>query len=324
MTQGKRYVILGLVVLVMGAARLPLEQGLSVELSEKGLVPPKLKIDTGDKLGQTFSAVSLGGLRTLVATFFNIRAFSYFTEQKWSEVAETYNIIVDLAPHTRYYWDSGSWHQSYNAASYYLYQSNLPAMRRKLAWKESILTGRNFLERGIRNNPNDPILRQSLGYLLADPNKILAFGDTGKAFEESYEAYWSAVQTGKARGFAKRAALYSLARVPGREEEALELALEIRSEMSVLPPPTVLGLLYSLRYFADPNQSVLELVDDVFPTREIGYEVLGNVWLRSRDRFPVHGSAKALVLLENHFDIPEAQSILRRELALPMDPNDYF
>jgi hypothetical protein len=324
MTQGKRYVVLSLAVLAMGAVRIPFEQRLSEELSEKGLMPPKLEVGTGDKIGQTFSAVSLGGLRTLVATFMNLRAFTFFTEQKWGEVAETYEIIVDLAPHTRYYWDAGSWHQSYNAASYYLYESDLPALRRKVAWQESILAGRRFLERGIRNNPDDSVLKQRLGFLLADPNKILAFGEPAKAFEESYEAYLSAVDSGSARDFAKRAALYSLARVPGREKEALELAREIQSEMDVLPPPTVLSLLYILRYHADPDQPVLELVDDVFPSRKIGYQVLGNLWLRSHDRFPIHGVAKALVLLEGELGISEEKSMLNKELSPPMNPDDYF
>ena len=324
MTQGKRYAVLALAVLVMGAARLPFEQSLSKELADEGLTPPKLEVETGDKLGQTFSAVSLGGLRTLVATFMNLRAFTFFTEQKWGEVAESYNIIVDLAPRTRYYWETGSWHQAYNAASYYLYDSSLPALRRKFAWQDSILTGRRFLERGIRNNPNDPVLKQRLGSLLSDPNKVLAFGEPSKAFEDSYEAYWSAVMTGSSRDYSKRAALYSLARVPGREEEALQLALEIRSEMDLRPPPTVLGLLYTLRYHDDPEQSVLELVDEVFPTRETAYQILGSIWMRARDRFPVYGIAKALVLLEREFGVSPADSILNQEQSGPMKPEDFI
>ncbi len=96
----------------------------------------------------------------------NLRAFGYFSEQKWADVGDTFDVIVDLAPRTRYYWDTGSWHQAYNAASYYLYESDIPPLRRKLAWRESILKGKSFLERGIRNNPDDPKLCESLGILL--------------------------------------------------------------------------------------------------------------------------------------------------------------
>jgi len=325
MNQAKRYFIIGLSVLAMGALRLPFEQRVTKQLYDEGLLAPKLKVRTGEKIGQTFYAVSLGGLRTLVATFMNLRAYGFFEEQKWAEVAETYDFIVDLAPHTRYYWDTGSWHQAYNAASYYLYgTTDLSSHRRKQAWRDFIVGGRDFLEDGIRNNPRDPALYERLGYLLADPNKIAAFGDYSAAFEDSYDAYMGAVRLDMVRNkYAKRAALYSLARVPGREKESLELAMEIRAEQKILPP-TMLGLLYTLRYYKDPEQSVMGLVDSVFPSRQGAYEVLGNQWLRTRDRFPVHGVAKAITLLELEMGIPTENSLLIQELPPPMNPDDFF
>ena len=323
MVQSKRYLFVGLAIIAMGALRLPFERQLTLELDQEGLLPPKLEVRTGEKIGQTFSAVSLGGLRTLVATFLNLRAFSYFTEQKWSDVAETFNLIVDLAPRTRYYWDTGSWHQAYNAASYYLYESDLPALRRKLAWRESIESGRDFLVRGIRNNPKDPFLRERLGVLLSDSNKIAAFGDPAESYLQAYDYYMSAVETGNARGYAKRAALYSLARVPGREKQALDLALEIQKEQG-RAMPTMLGLLYTLRFHQNPEQSVMELVDSIFPSRKVAYQILGTQWQRARDRFPVYGIAKAVAQLEQLLEIPEEKSVLKQKLQPPMNPNDYF
>ncbi|MCU0753376.1 MAG: hypothetical protein MUC40_10220 [Akkermansiaceae bacterium] len=107
--------VLVVALLAFGAARMPFEAGLSRELRAAGLFPPPLEIGTRDKIGQTSSAVALGGLRTLVATFLNLRAFTFFTEQRWDDVAGTYGMIVDLAPRTRYYWETGSWHMAYNA-----------------------------------------------------------------------------------------------------------------------------------------------------------------------------------------------------------------
>jgi len=259
----------------------------------------------------------------LVATFLNLRAFTAFTEQKWTEVAENFDTIVDLAPRTRYYWDTGAWHQAYNAASYYLYESKQSPLRRKLALRDSILYGREFLERGIRNNPDDPFLRERLGALLSDSNRISAFGEPAEAYREAYEYFMDAVETGYSREYAKRAALYSLARVPGRETEALGLLREIIAEQGSAKP-TMLGLLYTLSYHENPEQPVLELVDSVFPSRENAYETLGLQWLRTRDHFPVHGIAKALKLLENELGIPEEKSALKQELQQPMNPDDYF
>lgn len=323
MTQWKRYVMLGLAILAVGGMRMPFERQLTEDLSEAGLLPPKLEQRTGEKIGQTFSAVSLGGLRTLVATFYNLRAFTFFTEQRWGEVGDTFELIVDLAPRTRYYWDTGSWHQAYNAASYFLYGSELSPLRRKANWRASILRGRAFLERGIRNNPYDPILKHRLGTLLSDSNKIAAFGEPADAYEQAYEAFISAAEIENSQGFSKRFALYSLARVPGREKDALALLKEIESEGARLLP-TFYGLSYTLRYHAEPTRPVMDLVDSVFPSREAAYNVLGGQWMRARDHFPLHGVAKAIALLESDLKIPPERSILRQPVPQPMDPDDYF
>ncbi len=323
MTQGKRYWVLGVAILIAGAVRLPFERQLTAELNKEKLLSPKLDIGTGEKLGQTFYAVSLGGLRTLIATFINLRAFGHFEKQQWAKVVDSFDLIVDLAPRTKYYWDTGAWHMSSNASSYYLYESELPPLRRKLLWKNYILTGRDFLERGIKNNPEHPLLHERLGQLLADPYRIKAFGDPAAAYEASYNSFMSAVDTGLARKFTKRAALYSLVRVPGREEESLKLLLEIKSELKALPP-TALAMHYVLEYHRDPEQPVIELVDKVFPSRKLAYEILGRIWLRSTERLPMHGVARAIRLLELELGVSEEKSLLKSPQPVMMDPDDYF
>ncbi len=94
-------VILAVALLAFGAARLPFEAALSGKLRAAGLFPGAMEISSRDRIGQTSSAVALGGLRTLVATFLNLRAFTFFTEQRWSDVADTFDTIVDLAPRSR-------------------------------------------------------------------------------------------------------------------------------------------------------------------------------------------------------------------------------
>ena len=323
MTQGKRYAVLAIAVLALGAVRMPFERALSEDLREAGLTPPVLDVKTSERIGQTFSAVSLGGLRTLVATFLNLRAFTYFTEQRWTDVEDTFDVIVDLAPRTRYYWDTASWHQAYNAASYYLYDSQLPALRRKEEWRASILKGREILERGIRNNPDDMELRKRLGFLLADSNKISAFGDISKTYEESYEAYLSAMGKANDNGIAERFAIYSLARVPGREKEALAMIRKIRAEHGPVTT-TLLSMFYVLSYHEDPSQPLDKLIDTVFPTREMAYDVLGGLWLRARDRYPVYGVAQAIALLEAELKVPAEKSVLKQEIPTPMKMDDYF
>ena len=52
----------------------------------------------------------------------------------WFRLEETYETIVTLAPQTRYYWDTGSWHLAYNASADYDENAGPPALRRRQKW----------------------------------------------------------------------------------------------------------------------------------------------------------------------------------------------
>jgi hypothetical protein len=310
-------------LLAFGAARLPFEAGLAKELRAAGLTPPPMEIGTRDKIGQTSSAVALGGLRTLVATFLNLRAFSFFQEQRWDDVADAFDTIVDLAPRTRYYWETGSWHSAYNAASYYINDSKLPALRRREAWRASILRGRGFLERGIRNNPTDWSLLAGLGFLLSDSNKTAAFRDPNEAFAAAADAYRHSADTGKALPYVRRAEFYSLARVAGKEKEALALARSLYASPQNRTP-TLLILLLVLEAHENPSMDSTRRALELFGTPEKAYEALTGHWQRTRERFPVYGVAAALESLEKTLAIPAEKSIFNQPLQSTASPDDWF
>lgn len=316
--------ILCVALLAFGAARLPFEAGLAQELRSAGLFPPPLKIGTRERIGQTSAAVALGGLRTLVATFLNLRAFSFFTEQRWSDVESTYNTIVDLAPRTRYYWEAGSWHLAYNAASYYANDSKLPPLRRREAWRTSIFKGREFLERGIRNNPDDWSLLANLGRLLADSNKFPAFRDTNATFAAAADAYRKAAETGDARGYVSRSWFYALARIEGREAEALSLGLKLHAENTANHTPTLLTLLLVLELHENPDLDPATRAIKWFGTPENAYQAMTVHWRRTRERFPIHGVARAIESLEKQLNIPPEKSVLIQPLPAPSNPDDWF
>ncbi len=315
--------ILLIALLAFGAARMPYEAALGKQLRADQLTPPPLEIGTRDRIGQTSSAVALGGLRTLVATFLNLRAFTFFQDQRWDDVAETFDTIVDLAPRTRYYWETGSWHSSYNAASYYLNESKLPALRRREAWRASIHRGRAFLERGIRNNPSDWSLLANLGFLLSDTNKFPAFRDANETFAAAANAYRRSADTGNALPYVRRSELYSLARVAGREKEALALA---RSLYAVRKnrTPTLLILLFVLEANENPEKDVTQRAIEIFETPQKAYDALAVHWHRTRERFPVFGVAAALKSLETTLAVPPEKSIFNQALQTPAGPDDWF
>lgn len=315
--------ILTVALLAFGAARMPYEAGVTGDLRAANLLPPKLKIGTMDKIGQTSAAVALGGLRTLVASFLNLRAFGFFEEQRWNDVADTYNMIVDLAPKTTYYWDAGYAHSAYNAASYYMNDSKLTPSRRKHAWRSSILRGRAFLERGLRNNPDDWKLWANLGFLLSDSNKFQAFPNPDLTFTEAAEAYRRAGETGKALEYVKRSEFYALARVSGREKDALALGRSLYQNPRNRTP-TLLTLLFVLESHENPEMDKPRRAIEIFGTPEKAYEALSAHWQRTRERFPVYGVADTLQALEKLLNIPAEKSILNQPLPPPAGPQDWF
>ena len=323
MKRGHRIGIFCVALLGFGALRIPLEASLTRELRTQNLLPPELAIGTRERIGQTSSAVALGGLRTLVATFLNLRAYTFFTEQRWQDVGDTYDTIVDLAPRTHYYWDTGSWHLAYNAASYYVHDSDLPALRRQKYWREYIQRGRAFLERGVRNNPGDWKMFTSLGKLLSDPNKFPAFSDQNKVFAAAADAYQGAVDTGDAPQSISRALLYALSRVPGRESDALALAeklYHIRGNQN----PLLLSIYFAERMHADPDQDAYQLAHEIFGNDEKAYEMLTLHWERIQDRFPVYGVAAAIASLESRLSIPPEKSVFNQLPRRPPSTDDWF
>lgn len=316
--------VLALAVVAFGAARLPFEAALAKRQLASGLCAPKPAIGTRERIGQTSSAVALGGLRTLVATFLNLRAFTSFTEKRWDDVADSFNTIVDLAPKTRYYWETGSWHQAYNAASYYINDSPLPPLRRREAWRASILGGRDFLERGILNNPGDWSLLKDLGSLLSDPNKYPAFRNPDENFAAAAEAYRRAAEAGGAPSFVRRARFYALARVPGREAEALELGKRLYADSTQNQTPTLKTLILILEAYQNPSMDVAARAIEIFGNARIAYDSLSGHWMRTRERFPVHGVAGAIESLERTLEIAPEDSVLRKPTPPPVDPDALF
>lgn len=316
--------IVTLAILATGAARMPVEQGITDDLRNAGLLPGQLDVSTRDKIGQTSAAVALGGLRTLVATFLNLRAFGFFTEQRWANVDDTYRMIVDLAPRTRYYWEAASWHQAYNAAAYYQNDSSMPALRRREAWRASIVRGREILEQGTINLPQDWSLHAQLGFLLRDPNKIGAFADTEAAFLAASEAYGRAAEIKGAAPYVKRFEFYALARVPGREADALELGRRLHAESTMNHAPTLLCVLFALEAWENPEIDHMVRAVELFGSAENAAEHLGLYWQRVRERFPVHGVARTLEALYDSLRTPPGQRVLNQPLQPGFDPEDSF
>lgn len=316
--------LLALALLAFGGLRLRFEADLHQSLRQAGVFPPHLELGTREKIGQTSSAVALGGLRTLVATFLNLRTVGFFENRQWADLAETLETVVSLAPRTSFYWENGSWHMAYNAAASYLHDSSMPALRRKEAWRSYVRRGREFLERGTRNNPDDWRLWSNLGFLLTDANKLGAFDDPNECFSAAEQAYAKAVNTGKALPYLKRSRLYAMARIHGREAEALQLARTLFAEGPHNRTPTLLVLLLVLEAHANPDFNVSKHAVEWCNSPAEALKLLANHWRRTRERYPVDGISLAIRQLETQLNIPPDQSVLGRPVPAPPQVDDWF
>lgn len=300
-TQLRRTLLAAGILVVAGIVRMPVEQALTEDLRSQKLLGKPLDIDTRKKVGQGFWAVSLGGLRTLVATVLNLRAFSYFEGQKWEQVADTYDTIVQLAPNSAFYWDTGHWHMAYNAAAHYQTDSSLPEIRAQAEWRKWIKRGTAFLEEGVKQNPENALLWKQLGWLYSDPNKLVDY-------DKSAEAYGRAVEIGGVLPYVNRARVYALARSKNGIDKALPLVRELQKEPGG-NVPTLLCLRFALEMREAPGRDSRLLALDLFGTPAKAHRHLGNYYLSTGDNFPLNGVAAELRSLERDLAIPGEESI---------------
>lgn len=292
------------VIVAAGALRMPLEEAMTRDFRRQGLLEEELDIDVKEKIGQNSMVVALAGLRTLVAAFTHLQATEKFTKTQWNEVEDLCETTVTLSPRTSYYWDIGGWHLGYNAASAMRSDSKLPKLRAEAEARRWVEKGRNFFERGARNNPHDWKLWAALGNLCSNN----AFFPDDKM---AAEAYRKAVATGGAPMSIQRFRLLADARAGGNPEEILA---EIRELLKVPENrvPTLLCMKYALDARKSPPEDPVKTVVAIFGSESKALRNLGAYFTNVRTRLPEDGVETAIRLLE------------RRAGIAPDDPKSFI
>jgi len=305
------------VLLAAGALRMPLEQAMTEDFREQGLLSRPLELGLKEKLGQNSSAIALAGLRTLVATFTHLKVTEYFSQQKWPDLEKAMNTTVQLAPRGTYYWDIGAWHIGTNASTHYRSEAGLPELRARAEARRWVIKGREFYQRGIRNNPDDWRLHAALGNLCSD---VFRYPDDALAAE----AYAGAIATGKAPPGVRRALMIAEVRVGKNPEKSLA---EVRELLKVPANrvPTLLCIRYVLEQKVHPSDDPVGRAVEIFGSQEKALRNLGSYFLNIYDRLPMEGVETAVRLLEYHRGIrPEdPRSHISQRDALPARPTRY-
>jgi hypothetical protein len=245
-----RALLLILAVVLFGAARVPLEHRLTETHRALHFRAVDFNLDLREQLGQLGFVAALSGFRSLVADAVFIQAHVAWERTEWGRVLFLFRQVTTLQPRAILFWDMAAWHMAWNASTAAMNDPRQPrqALRVKAA-REYFALGKDFLERGIKNNPDRPELYEALARL---------YRDKYEDHERASEFFAKAAALPGGHSYARRFAAYELAQVPGREREAYAQlrALYDRGEQERLP--TLLRRLKELENKLDipPDQRI--------------------------------------------------------------------
>ena len=216
-------------VLAFGVLRLPIESALTAEHRRAYFHQARLGLDLREQLGQLGFLAALSGFRSVVADFVFIQAHVAWERTQWGHVLLLFREATTLQPRSILFWDMAAWHMAWNASAAAMNDFSQPneALRRK-AQRGYLALGKDFLERGIQNNPDRPQLYESLARLCREK-----LNDHAAAARH----YAQAASLPGAPEYDKRFAAYELSYVPGRERKAYEALRRLydRGEHERLP-----------------------------------------------------------------------------------------
>ena len=200
-------------LLIFGVLRIPSERALSAEhrrLNFQQIV----NLDLREQIGQQGFVAALSGFRAAVADVLFVQAHVAWEQTEWGRVLLLFQQVTTLQPRSVLFWDMAAWHMAWNASTAAINDPAEPrqALRVK-AQREYFAVGKDFLERGIANNPDKPQLYESLARLYQQK-----YHDHLRASEY----YARAAALPSAPSFDKRFAAYELSYCEGHEQEAYD------------------------------------------------------------------------------------------------------
>ena len=209
-----RIFVVLLSVALFGAAKLPAEHAISA--AHRRLHVRTVDFDLGlrEQIGQFGFIAALSGFRSLVADALFVKAHVAWERTEWGRVLLLFRQVTTLQPRAILFWDMAAWHMAWNASTAAMNDSAQPRFALRLkAQREYFQLGKDFLDRGIKNNPDRPQLYEAMARLYRDK-----YSD----HEHAAEFFGKAAGLPGAPSYAKRFAAYELSQCEGREREAYD------------------------------------------------------------------------------------------------------
>src|SRR5438067_12080602 len=207
--------VLGM-LLAFGVMKLPAERALSLQhrSAAGGKFDDVVNLDLREKIGQLGFIAALSGFRAMLADFLFIEAHVAWERTEWGRVLFLFRQVTTLQPQVPLFWDMAAWHMAWNASAAAMNDPSQPRLALRVkAQREDFALGKDFLERGIQNNPDKPQLYEAMARLYREK-----YNDHARASE----CFAKAATLPGAPSFDKRFSAYELSYCEGREREAYE------------------------------------------------------------------------------------------------------
>ncbi len=203
-----------MIILGFGFIRLPLEHSIAQEHKNAYFRSAELGLGLREQIGQLSYLAALSGFRSLVADAMWIQAHSAWERTEWGKMYRLFNNVTTLQPRMLMFWDMAAWHMAWNASVAAMNDESQPreALRVREQWRYFDL-GKDFLERGIKNNPDRYLLYERLGVLYRD--KYQDYCNAAEQFGKAAAIEGSPAYNNRFYG-------YMLAKCEGKEKEAYE------------------------------------------------------------------------------------------------------
>jgi hypothetical protein len=227
-----RTVVVLAALIALGALKLPIERKLAVLHRQEHFQGVEFNLDLREKLGQLGFVAALSGFRAIVADALFIQAYSAWENTEWGRMLLLFRQVTTLQPRVLLFWETAAWHMAWNASVAAMNDRNQPhlALRVK-AQREYFALGKDFLERGIENNPDRPDLYEALARLHKEKYKD---------HERASEYYAKAATVPGAAPWDRRFSAYELSECEGREREAYERLRNLYDEGEKERLPTLI------------------------------------------------------------------------------------
>jgi len=227
-----RTVVVLAAVIGLGALKLPIERNLAVLHRQEHFRGVEFNLDLREKLGQLGFLAALSGFRAIVADALFIQAYSAWENTEWGRMLLLFRHVTTLQPRVLLFWDTAAWHMAWNASVAAMNDRNQPRLALRVkAQREYFALGKDFLERGIKNNPDRPDLYEALARL---------YKEKYKDHERASEYYAKAATVPGAAPWDRRFSAYELSECEGREREAYERLRNLYDEGEKERLPTLI------------------------------------------------------------------------------------